>query len=245
MRTLPILLLILLPFLVFGQNKKQRKLYHGYIASADSAFKVKNYPFAKTKYKKAVEIKPAEAYPAERITLCDKMIIEQGVEYKKWILRADSCFAIEDWTNAKTYYLKAVDAKPFEQYANDQAKNCNYHILSAVAINDLYEEQLQRADSCFIAKSWSCAKANYEAASRTKPDQQYPKDRIAECEKKIVPIVKEERYQILVGDADAQFAGGNYQRAKQIYEEALLLKPGAAYATSQIARCNEMINAPK
>lgn len=245
MRFLPLLLLLLLPVIVSGQNKKQKKLYAAYITSADSAFNAKNYPFAKDKYKLASAIKPNEGYPTDRIALCDKMAISQGVEYKKYVLLGDSCLLKEDWPNAKAYYLKAHAAKPHEQYASDQAKNCNYHILSGVALNDLYEEQLQRADSCFNAKSWACAKANYEAASRTKPEEAYPKNRALECEKKITPGVNEERYQLTINDADIQYAGGNYVRAKQLYEEALTFKPGAKYATDQIALCDQKINAPK
>lgn len=245
MRSLSLLLLLTLPFFAIGQNKKQKKLYAAYIASADSAFTAKNYSFAKQKYKLASEIKPNESYSTSRMELCDKMAITQGVEYKKYILLADSCFLKEDWANAKMYYLKASAAKPQEQYASDQAKNCNYHIVSGVALNDLYEEQLLRGDSCFNAKSWACAKANYEAASRTKPEEQYPKDRVVECNKKITPAVNDERYQLTIADADAQYAGGNYLRAKQLYQEALTFKPGAKYALDRIVLCDQNINAPK
>jgi tetratricopeptide (TPR) repeat protein len=242
MRFLPLLLLILLPGLVSGQNKKQKKLYAAYVTSGDSAFNAKNYPFAKDKYKLASAIKPNEAYPTDRMALCDKLAITQGVEYKKWILKGDSCFMKQDWPNAKTYYLKAVEAKPYEQYANDQAKNCNYQIVAKQAMEDLYKENLRRGDSCFNAKSWSCAKANYEAASRTKPEEQYPKTRIAECEKKIVPAVNKERYDITVSDADKQYDAGNWVRAKQLYEEALTFNPGAKYALDRIALCEQKIN---
>ncbi len=213
--------------------------------SGDSSFDAKNYSFAKDRYKLASAIKPNESYPTTRMNLCDKMAIEQGVEYKKYILLADSCLQMEDWPNAKAHYLRAHDVKPTEQYAADQAKNCNYKILSAVALNDLYEEQVQRGDSCFNAKSWACAKANYEAASRTKPEVQYPKDRALECAKKITPVVNEERYQLTITDADAQYAGGNYLRAKQLYQEALTFKPGSKYALDRIVLCDQNLNAPK
>jgi tetratricopeptide (TPR) repeat protein len=241
MRLLPLLLILLLPGLMSGQNKKQKKLYAAYVVSGDSAFDAKNYTFAKDKYKLAAGIKPNESYPTKRIEMCDKLVITQGVEYKKYVLLGDSCAEKQDWQNAKMYYLKASAAKPHEQYASAQAKNCNYRIVSEVALDDLYEEQLQRGDSCFNAKSWACAKANYEAASRTKPEEQYPKDRAIECGKKMTPAVTDERYQLMITDADAQYAGGNYLRAKQLYEEALTIKPGAKYALERIALCEQKI----
>ena len=219
MRFITTIILLITPFLSYGQNKKDKKRYSQYIVSADSSYNVKNYKLAKEKYTLASAIKPKEQYPITRIDLCNKMLIAQGVEYKKYILLADSCLLKEDWVNAKMYYIKASAAKPQDQYSSDQIKNCHYHILSAVAIDDLYEEQLRRGDSCFVARSWSCAKANYEAASRTKPEEQYPKDKVFQCKEKIAPVVSEERYQLIIGDADAQYAGGNYLRAKQLYEE--------------------------
>jgi hypothetical protein len=245
MRTLLLLLLSALPLFAVAQSKKDKKQYADYIVSGDSAFNAKNYSFAKQKYKSAAAIKPKESYPTVRMNLCDKMAIEQGVEYKKYILLGDSCYAKKDWENAKTYYLRASTAKPQEQYPTDQAKNCNYQIVSGHAINDLYEEQLRRGDSCYNARSWACAKANYEAASRTKPEEPYPKTRAADCAKKITPGVNKERYDITISDADVQFAGGNYLRAKQLYEEALTFNPGAKYAIDQIALCEQKINAPK
>lgn len=246
MRTsLVLVLLLCLSIPSFGQNKKQKKEYAAYIVSGDSAFNLKNYTFAKNKYKLASTIKPNESYPTTRMSLCDKMALEQGVEYKRLILKADSCFEKKDWANAKTYYVQATVVKPTEQYAEDQAKNCNYQIVAKQAMENLYSENLRRGDSCFNMKSWSCAKANYEAASRVKPEEKYPKDRIAECEKKITPAVNKERYEITISDADNQFNAGNYVRAKELYQEALTFNPGAKYATDKIAQCEEKINAPK
>ncbi len=245
MRFLPLLLLLILPGILSGQNKKQKKLYTSYITSGDSAFNAKNYAFAKDKYKLASAIKPKEGYPTDRIGMCDKLAITQGVEYKKWILKGDSAFMKQNWNDAKTYYLKAVEAKPFEQYANDQAKNCNYQIVAKQAMEDLYKDQIRKADSCFTAKSWSCAKANYEAAARTKPELQYAKTRASECDKKIAPAVDKERYDITISDADRQYDAGNFARAKELYTEALAFNPGAKYATDRIALCDQKLNAPK
>ena len=245
MRFLPLLLLLVAPVLVSGQNKKAKKQYAAYITSADSAFDAKNYPFAKDKYKLASALKPKEAYPTERMGMCDKLIITQGVEYKLWVLKGDSAFALQDWVTAKTYYLRANSVKPYENYASDQAKNCNYQIVAKQAMEDLYKENLRRADSCYAARSWSCALANYQAAARIKPEQTFPAQRIEECNKKMATAVDKERYDITISDADKQYDAGNFVRAKQLYQEALTFNPGAKYATDRIAFCEQKINAPK
>jgi len=245
MRSLTVFLLLLLPFLATAQNKKQKQQYNAYIVSADSAYNLKNYTFAKEKYKLASAIKPKEQYPSGRITECDKLIITQGVEYKKFILLGDSCFEKKDWVSAKTYYLRANAVKPQEQYASDQAKNCNYQIVAKNAMEERYSESIRTGDSCFAARSWSCAKANYEAASRTKPEQQYPKDKIAACDAKIGKAVDKERYDITISDADRQYDAGNYIAAKRLYNEALNFNPTAKYPVERIALCDAKISAPK
>lgn len=245
MRHITLILLAILPVLSLAQSKKDKKLYAAYIVTADSAFDAKNYLFAKDKYKAASAIKPKEQYPITRVAECDSKYITQTADYKKLIAPADSAYEKKDWITAKTYYLRANAVKPHDQYSSDQAKNCNYQIVAKQAMEERYKEAIRKGDSCFNAKSWACAKSNYEAASRTKPEQQYPKDQILKCDKSITPVVNKERYDITISDADRQFDAGNYTRAKELYNEALTFNPGAKYALDRIKLCDEKLTAPK
>lgn len=241
MRTLILLLLVFCASAVNAQSKKQKKEYALLIVSADSAFKLKNYPFARDKYVKAAAIKSKEQYPNDRIAECEKLIVTQNAEYRKIILIADSCYEKKNWGEAKKYYMQALSIKPFDQYASDQSKNCNFAIVAAAALESRYHETLSKADSCYRIKSWSCAKANYEAASKMKPDQDYPVRKIKECESKMTVVVDQERYAISISEADRQFDAGNFVAAKRNYEEALNFNPGATYAKQRIELCNQKI----
>jgi tetratricopeptide (TPR) repeat protein len=241
MRNLIILTLLLASVPVIAQSKKQRKQYDQHITSADSAFNLKNYTFAKEKYKKASSVLSKEQYPKDRMTECDKRIISQTAEYKKFIHLADSCFEKENWTSAKTYYLQSVNVKPHDQYANDQSKNCNFKIVAAAALEARYQETIKKADSCYRIKSWSCAKANYDAALKMKPEQAYPAKKSEECANMMVPGTTQVRYNLLIEQADQQFDSGSYAAAKNKYEEALAIKPDSNYAKERIALCNQKI----
>jgi tetratricopeptide (TPR) repeat protein len=239
MKNLLLVIFILSSALVNAQSKKQKQEYARLIVSADSAFNLKNYPFAKEKYVKASLIKPKEQYPASRISECDKLSFSQNAEYKRIIHIADSCYAKENWGEAKIQYMNALKVKPYDQYANDQTKNCNFAIVAAAALESRYKETLKSADSCFKIKSWSCAKAKYEAANKMKPQEQYPVQKIKECESKIIVGVDKERYSISVSEADRQYDAGNYIAAKRNYEEALSFNPGDRYAIQRIELCNQ------
>lgn len=245
MRYITLILFVLLPFFSFGQKKKDKAKYNAYIHSADSAFDAKNYPFAIEKYKAAAAIKPKEQYPIDRKAESDKKYIEQNLEYKRLIRLADSCFDKKNWADAKAYYLNANAVKPYDQYSSDQAKNCNYQIVAKQAMEARYNEAIRIGDSCYNARSWACAKSNYTTASGTKPEQAYPIQRIAECEKQIAAAAGKERYDITISDADRQFDAGNYARAKELYTEALQFVPGSKYPTDRIQQCDEKLNAPK
>lgn len=241
MRTFILITLIFCVSVVNAQSKKQKREYAGLIVSADSAFKLKNYPFARDKYTKASAIKSKEQYPKDKIAECEKLIVTQNAEYKKIIVIADSCYEKKDWSEGKKYYLQALSIKPFDQYASDQSKNCNFAIVAAAALESRYHETIMKADSCFRIKSWSCAKANYEAAAKMKPEKEYPAKKIKECDSKMTVVVDQERYAISISEADRQFDAGNFVAAKRNYEEALNFNPGAVYAKQRIELCNQKI----
>lgn len=241
MRNIIILLLLLASVPLNAQSKKQRNKYDQLIYSADSAFNNKNYTFAQDKYKKASSVLSKEQYPKDRITECDKRIVTQTAEYKKVIHLADSCFDKENWSAAKNYYLQAVNIKPHDQYANDQSKNCNFKIVAAAALEARYHETIEKADSCYKIKSWSCAKANYDAALKMKPEETYPANKSEECAKMMVPGTTMVRFNLLIEQADQQFDSGSYVAAKNKYEEALAIKPDSNYAKERIDLCNKKI----
>ncbi|MGL5891896.1 MAG: hypothetical protein ACRC3B_18530, partial [Bacteroidia bacterium] len=73
----------------------------------------------------------------------------------------------------------------------------------------LYNEAIQRADKAFDAADYSTAKTNYQQALAIKETEQYPKDQIAECDKKLAgaaaAAAKEQEYKNLISQADAKF----------------------------------------
>lgn len=232
------LLFILFSVSVPAQSGKQKKiLYESYLQQADSAFVQKDYAKAKEQYKLALGLKPKEEFLKSKISECDQRAAVQSVEYRKLVKQADSCFEKKKWEAAKNLYLQATAVKPTEPYARDQAKTCNYNILAANAIAQKYSESIRLGDSCFANKSWSCAKANYQAALNTRPGEKYPAERIKTCDTKINTVVNNEQYAIYISDADAKFDGGNFSYAKMLYELALGAKPDSQYAQERIKLC--------
>jgi hypothetical protein len=97
---------------------------------------------------------------------------------------ADSYFYGCNKDSAECYYIKAIDAfKEIDKekivYAERQRAELRY---PEYCMTSKYEIIIKKADECFFAKDYAQAKKYYEDASRIKPGEEYPKDKIAQCQ---------------------------------------------------------------
>ena len=107
----------------------------------------------------------------------------------------------------------------------------------------------------FDSEEYATAKSKYEAAFAVK-EEQYPKDKIAEIEAKLIKLASAEaanvaatakakvdkEYKDLIAEADALFEIKEFKSAKISYETALRLKD-ELYPKDQIAKITSAINA--
>ena len=125
-----------------------------------------------------------------------------GKEYKTAIESADSAFNQKLYANAKTLYNKALEIKAEEQYPKDKIAEIDKIIASQKKAK--YDAHVKKADDFFNNKSYSDAKAAYGEASKVKPGEKYPKDKIAEIDKILADMQAEQefltyKYHIVVG----------------------------------------------
>ncbi|MBL4752809.1 MAG: PorP/SprF family type IX secretion system membrane protein [Flavobacteriales bacterium] len=104
-------------------------------------------------------------------------------------------------------------------------------------IDARYDELIAEADSLFEAGKYEEARSAYEQALALKPDEQYPKDKIAE-----IDSMKNSQYDDAIARADALFKNRDYEGAKRAYEEALRHKPGDEYAQDRLNKTNKIIS---
>jgi tetratricopeptide (TPR) repeat protein len=105
--------------------------------------------------------------------------------------------------------------------------------------NAVYNSCIHRADSGFAAKNYKYAREQYSAASDLLPKEQYPKNKIAECNR--LEAEQTEACNHLVNGADSCYQKNDWICAKTKYSEALVLKPGDEFILSRIAACDKNI----
>jgi len=247
-----------------SKQKEIDEKYKAAIAKGDGAFGTKNYTTARAGYTEASQIKPAEQYPRQKIAEIDKLLAdlasqkfagEKEQQYKDAITRGDKLFATKFYDDAKSAYNDALGVKPTEQYPKDKIAEIN-KILADLAVknasdktlNENYLAAVTRGDYAFNGKTYANAKAAYSEALTYKPNEQYPKDRLAEIEKiekdrasAQAQQEKDLKYNQAIGKADNFFKSKYYAPAKGSYEEALTYKPDEQYPKDRIKLIDDLI----
>ncbi len=258
---------------IAAAQAEKNSLYNAAIAKADGLFNSKDYENARTEYRAALDVKPDETYPQQRIDEIGALLAQLSAAQKTYedaISRADKEFKREAFNEAKTAYNEAKQAKPDETYpdemiakidstiqareqlAAEQAAAEAARIAAAQAKKDsLYNAAIAKADGLFNANDYKNARTEYRAALDVKPDETYPQQRIDEIENIILQqkLAEQEQqtrnkdYENAIAMADKYFSAKNYKEATSGYQKALDIKPEELYPKEQLARTESLLSA--
>ncbi len=227
------------------------KNYKKLISNGNNNFVQKKYAVAKTNFEEALTIKPNEAYPKEKLAEIDKLLNNLAVneeqkkideQYQALIKAADQKLTAKDYTNAKTNYTKALEVKPNEQYPKTKIKEIDDILLAQTnkaKQDEEYNKLISNADKLLVDNKLNEAKSDYSKALGIKSEEQYPKTKIAEIDKKIADLAaknaKDKEYNDLISLADQKLTAKDYTNAKTNYTKALEVKSNEQYPKTQIA----------
>ncbi len=236
---------------ILADLAKQKALddqYAGFIANADKLLVAKSYPESRIEYVKAGDLKPTEAYPKTKIVEIDKILADieaqksKDEQYKGLIEKADKLLADQSYEPAKTEYQNAIVIKPAEAYPKEKIAGIDKvlaEIAKKKALDDQYALTIANADKLLGDKSYEPAKTEYQKASLLKPEEKYPKDRIAEIELALANLAKQksldEQYAAVIAKADQLLLEKSYDPALAEYTNAGNLKPAEQYPRDKIA----------
>jgi len=185
------------------------KNYADAIARADNFFTEKEYESSRTEYRAALEVKPEETYPQQRIDEIDGILREltaaQAVQaeldrnYANLIQQADRLFNTKSYKPAKENYQKASELKAEESYPKEKIMEID-QILQQQADNEKYRNIIVVADGYFRTQKFDDARLQYELALGVKPEEEYPRSQIM----KIDDIRNQEQQRILAEQAAAE-----------------------------------------
>ena len=192
-----------------AENDRQKKIqdqYRGIIAQADNDFKNKDYQQAKEKYKNALELRPNDTYPEEKITAIN--VIFAGIQkeeslntqYSETIKAAQVAYNENKLQVALDLFKKGNTLKPSEplppiriaeiekklaqqeETARLTAMEEAQRIAKEKADKLQYDNAIAAADKAFAAKQYKVARSYYVTALIAMADEKYPKDQISKID---------------------------------------------------------------
>ena len=244
-----------------AKREEKQEEFDKLMADADAEMAKEKFAEAKVIYQQALKIFPEEQLPKEKIKLASKKIEEREAakraaelkaKYTEKVEEADKAFEGQKWDEANQLYKAALSIKSDETYPTQQLKLIKQKKEEEAerkkqeALNNQYQAIIDQADDLLKNQKWDAAKEKYTAAGKLKPNESYPKEKIAEAEKskkeeaeRQAQEALDSKYNRIIEQADQLLKGEKWDDAIAKYEEAKSTKPNESYPTEQIAAANK------
>lgn len=262
------------------EDRKKKELDDAYaaaLAKGDAAFKAKKWDEAKAGYNEALGLKAAEKYPKDQLTAIDKAIADDAARadeerkkkeldeaYAAALAKADAAFKTKGWEDARAGYNEALKLKAAEKYPKDQLTAIDAAIAEEKRLAEeekarqeketRYQKLIDNANELFKNENYEAAKGKYQEASVVKPEERFPKEKMAECDAKIAELARlaaeeqkrqelEAKYNELIAKADKNYDGEKLAEALKDYKDALQLKPNEQHPKDRIGAIEQRLDA--
>ena len=247
-----------------AMQAEQDRQYAQAVSRGDSLFNLNEYEPSRTAYQSALQVKPDETYPQQRIDEIGQILaqlLSAQQAYDAAISRADRDFGNENFDDAKAAFTEAQQAKPEESYPAEQiaridsiveerarldaeAEAAEQARLAAIQAEQdrQYAQAVSRGDSLFNLNEYESSRTAYQSALQVKPDETYPQQRIDEIGQILVQLLSaQQAYDAAIARADREFGNENFDDAKISYTEVHQANPEESYPAEQIARIDSIV----
>ncbi|MBE0646268.1 MAG: hypothetical protein IH596_00630 [Bacteroidales bacterium] len=236
---------------ILVDQQVREELYLQAITAADNFYNSTSFQRALLEYQKALQQKPNEPYPKERIEELKTKLAELAAleaAYKEAIAQADKLFSEVRYPDARSSYEEALTLKPKEVYPAEKIREIDGIVAQIAKDQADFENFVNIADSFYMDKNFIRARQNYQLALKIKPNESYPKAMLAKTvegvgSQQANELAMEEAYHAAISNADRLFADQAFPQARAEYENALAVKPEEVYPQQKIAEIGTLMAA--
>jgi tetratricopeptide (TPR) repeat protein len=249
--------------------QKQKQLDDAYKSAMDrgtGALIAKEYQTAKNAFQEALAVKPADPSAKAKIAETDILIKQteerlaeeqaRKLKYDETIKTADRYLSQKNYIGAKAGYEQALNILPGEDYPRQKLEETSRAIAEQEKLladqqarENAYQMALVSGDKYFRAKEYLQSREEYNRALLLKPEESFPKNKVAEIDNLIAARQKEQEaakakadaYAAAITSGNGFFAKKDYLAAKTSYNEALKQMPGDPLATDQIKKIDYLL----
>ena len=253
--------------------KKEKTIntkYETQIKRADTEFDKNNYAAAKVLYKDANNLKPAEAYPKERISIIEAtQELERQTEkvridsiargrkrkndYESAMLKGSANEQKGDLNTAEKFYEAALIILPLDEAAQKKLESVRIkkiEIQKQQEEDSLYESKIKLGDNQILTLDYTNAITAFEEAGKIKPDKIYPKKRITfilndiEFRRKDSIIKKQRKFDAAYYQGQNEMKSKNYNKAYKSFMEADSIHPNNPEVQQYLKIITNQLNKP-
>lgn len=243
--------------LTFAMRQQQRQLeeqalYDRLISEGAAHENKKDYTAAIAAYTKALETRPGDSRAKERLDAVKVLLAERdkisaaAERYAALMSQGRDLLKKNEFAAALERFSEALTLKPGDPDAEFEKNRAEQHKREAEtksAVETKYAQLIQAADNAFAALDFKTAELVYTEAAGLKPTEEYPRMRAKISQDNLARAQAEaaatQRYKLLVEEADTFFAQQNFDRASELYHQAVAVRPMENYPQNQLARIAE------
>lgn len=240
---------------IYAKQKQELKAqYSSIVSKADSLFAALLLDDAKQQYELALSIRPEDNYPKEQIKAIEAKAGELAAarkvkdHYDAVVAEAERLYKEGHFELAINKYKEAQVIESTADYPQKRIDEINMILANAAKakkINESYSRQITLGTRLKQEKNYEEARKAFVAALQLKPNEQTPKDQIAEIDRIVLDREKkaaiDAKYNSVMKSADSLFALKEYQSAKLKYQQAALIKPDETEPNLRITKTEAII----
>ncbi len=224
-------------------QKKTDEDYQQLITEAGAWFTSGKYDEARISYTNAALLKPAEKLPKDKIAEIDGMLASMKLRdgnYTKAINSATEKYASKNFNGALKSYEEALLIKPTEKYPQERITAIKAEIKTK---DDNYAKAIALGDSKIASKNLMEALNAYQSALEIKPDEEYPKAKIAGINSALTAQKEdlEKMYSSYISEGDQLAGAKDYAGAKTAFTKATGIKPTETYPKQRLTEITKIV----
>jgi hypothetical protein len=238
-----------------AQEDQTLKQFREIIATADKLLESKDLNKAREAYSRALTVKPDDQYAQSKISTIDNMMAAEQTaktnaleeNYKSAIGAANTAITQKSYAQAKDFLQKALAIKPGDAYASNKMTELDKTLEEQRKLREQEElkqnqikESIAAADKLFNSGDLPAARNAFNAVLQIKPGDSYSVQRISVIDNLIAAKNSnklrqtDSAYSNNMARGTELLAKKDFTKAREAFQQALILKPGDPSAISKI-----------
>jgi len=234
-------------------EQEKKKIYEDANTAGDALFAQEKWTEAKVKYQEALAIEPSSAYTLGKIKEVDAKLaaIEKlkaaQAQITKLLAEANTAYTASQWVPSKTKYQEVLKLDATNAIAAARILEIDAKIASEKADVEKIakiKQLVTEGDALVKQTKLTEAKAKYQEALSLKPDPTV-QDKIDAIDTQLLAAgqkaEQKQKYDKAMADGEIAFTAGNFEGAKNKFQEALAIDGTQAVPKKRIVDADKKI----